>query len=437
MSMFPYLRLAWLNLFLQRRRNALLGSAVAGVTFLLLLMLSFAGGVTQSLTDAALTISSGHVNIGGFFKVRSDRGQAVVQNESALRQIATDNIKDLDYMVRRSRGWGRVISPSSSLNTGLVGVDPDDLGSMKALRIQTPSPNLAALASGSGAILFLAQAERLQVGVGDTITFITEGNGSESNTVDLTVVALASDLGFLSNFSIIVGRNTVQSLYRYKDNTTGALHLYLKDPAKAPEVATTLRQKLAAAGYTLLEPDPMPFFMKFRRVVAEEWTGQRLDITVWEEEVSFLFWIVSSLNGLSVFLTAVLGFIIAVGIANTTWMSVRERTREMGTLRAIGMQKGQVLAVFLCEATLLGALSSTVGAAFGVGVVWALDAASLPITNVNLKAFLMSDSFRFALEGTQVAATILVISLLTGCAACLPAWRASRMNPVNALGHAS
>lgn len=435
--MFPYFRIAALNLVLQRRRNAMLGSAVAGVTFLLLMLLSFAGGVTQSLTDAALTISSGHVNIGGFFKVRSDRAQAVVQQEAELLKLARDAIPGIESIVSRGRGWGRAISPSSSLNTSLLGVDTEDLAKMKALRLLTPSPDLSAFNSGSGAILFKAQAERLGVSVGETITFITEGNGGDANTTDLTVVALASDLGFLSNFSIVVNRKTVSELYRYKDNTTGALHLYLKHPKQAKQAALKLRQALAQAGYPLLEPDPQPFFLKFRRIVTEDWTGQKLDVTVWEEEVSFLFWIVTSLNALSVFLTAILGIIIAVGIANTTWMSVRERTREMGTLRAMGMYKTQVLLVFLCEAALLGFVSSAGGALLGLAAVAALDAAAIPIGNADLQAFLMSDSFRFDLGLAQVGITVLVIAILTGCAAVFPAWRASRMSPVRALGYVS
>jgi ABC-type lipoprotein release transport system permease subunit len=422
---------------MQKRRNLLLGSAVAGVTFMLLLLLSFVGGVTKSLTDAALTISSGHVNIGGFFKVRSDRAQAVVQNRQDLLNLTKETLPDLDYIIQRGRGWGRVVSPSSSLNTSLLGVDSDDFPRMTALNLLTPQPDFQLFGAGTGAILFKAQAERLGVDVGETITFITEGNGTETNTTDLTVVGIASDLGFLSNFSIIVSKETVRSLYRYKEDTTGALHIYLRNISQAPDAANLLRQALSRAGYDLLEPDPQPFFLKFRRIVSEDWKGQKLDVTVWEDEVSFLFWIITSLNALSVFLIGILGLIIAVGIANTTWMSVRERTREMGTMRAIGMQTPQVLLLFLTEAALLGFFSSAAGSIAGVGAIWLLDSAAMPIPNQDLKAFLMSDTFRFAVGINQVSGTVFIISLLTAFAAAFPAWRASRMNPVAALGHAS
>jgi putative ABC transport system permease protein len=436
-QMFPYIKVAALNLTLQKRRTLLLGTAVAAVTFLLLLLLSFVGGVTRSLTEAALTISSGHVNVAGFYKIRSDRAQAAVTKSDQVMDVIKKTVPDIDHILDRGRGWGRVVSPASSLNTSLIGIQSTDLGKMTSLRIQTPNPDLTLFDSGSGAILFAAQAERLQVKVGESVTFITEGNGSETNTTDLVVVALAADLGFLSNFSIIVNKKTIKELYRFQDDTTGGIHIYLKHPRKAPETMVALSGALEKAGFSMLDHEPKPFFMKFRRIVSEDWKGQKLDLTVWEDEVSFLYWIVTSLNALSVFLIWVLGIIISVGIANTTWMSVRERTREMGTLRAIGMQTPQVLTLFLAEAVLLGLASSTVGALVGALAATALDQARIPIGSSDLQAFLMSDTLRFALSGWQIGSAIVVIASLTGCAAAFPAWRASKLNPVVALGHAS
>lgn len=439
MNMFPYLRIASLNLLMQKRRTLLLGAAVATVTFLLLVLLSFVGGISRNLMDAALTISSGHVNIGGFYKVRADRAEAVVSDKAALIELVKRSVPEVDRIVDRGRGWGRVISPESSFNAGLVGVKQDDLDRMHALRLvnKAPPEEFRSFENGSGVILFQSQAERLAVNLGDTVTFITESSGGPTGTADLTVVGIAADLGFLSNFSVIVQQRVVSGLYRLAPDTTGAIHLFLKDIRNAGAVSERLRGVLTDAGYEVMEHDPQPFFAKFRRVLGENWKGQRLDITVWEDEVSFLFWIITSLQGLSIFLIGVLGMIIAVGIANTTWMTVRERTREMGTLRAIGMQKPQVMRLFLLESILLGALASLSGALVAALVVSALDRAGIAVTSQDLKAFLMSDTYRFVFSPQQIGVTIAAISSLTGLAAAYPAWRASRLAPVVALGHAS
>ena len=90
-----------------------------------------------------------------------------------------------------------------------------------------------------------------------------------------------------------------------------------------------------------MDPDPRAFWLKFETVNREDWTGQKLDVTTWEDEISFIQWTVTAHRpGSPCTLIGVLLVIIVVGIMNTLWIAIRERTREIGTLRAIGMQRG-------------------------------------------------------------------------------------------------
>jgi len=66
--------------------------------------------------------------------------------------------------------------------------------------------------------------------------------------------------------------------------------------------------------------------------------------------------VLQALGGLTFVLITILILIVAVGIMNTMWIAIRERTREIGTLRAIGMQRGAVLWMFLLESLMLGFL---------------------------------------------------------------------------------
>ena len=61
-----------------------------------------------------------------------------------------------------------------------------------------------------------------------------------------------------------------------------------------------LRQSLEQAGYRVMEHDPRAFWMKFETVNREDWTGQKLDVTTWEDEISFMKWTLTALHGLSV-----------------------------------------------------------------------------------------------------------------------------------------
>jgi ABC-type lipoprotein release transport system permease subunit len=160
-----------------------------------------------------------------------------------------------------------------------------------------------------------------------------------------------------------------------------------------------------------------------------------VDVTTWRDEVSFLTWILTGFNALTWFLTAILVGVIAVGIMNVLWAAVRERTREVGTLRAIGMSRGKVLALFLLEAWLLGLFATSAGAALGVLTVVALDLAALPVPFEAARSILLSDTLHLAISPLQILASILVLSTLTALSALWPAARAATLRPVQALAH--
>jgi putative ABC transport system permease protein len=113
-----------------------------------------------------------------------------------------------------------------------------------------------------------------------------------------------------------------------------------------------------------------------------------------------------------------------LGIANTMAMSVFERTREIGILRAIGWKSGRVMLLIEVEAAVLG----IAGGILGIGVGWgALQLLSLvPKTNVLVHTSLTPSHLLQSM----------VISLFSGLlAGAYPAWRGSHLSPVEALRH--
>jgi putative ABC transport system permease protein len=113
-----------------------------------------------------------------------------------------------------------------------------------------------------------------------------------------------------------------------------------------------------------------------------------------------------------------------LGIANTMAMSVFERTREIGILRALGWKKKQVLVLIQLEAVMLGLGGGILGVTFGWCALRLL--ALLPQT-----ANIVSSSFSVRLLGEALGIAVLA-GLIAGA---LPALRATRLSPVEALRH--
>ena len=166
----------------------------------------------------------------------------------------------------------------------------------------------------------------------------------------------------------------------------------------------------------------------------EDWTGQKLDVTTWEDEISFVTWTLTALYWLTGLLLAILIAIVIIGIMNTMWIAIRERTREIGTLRAIGMQRGSVLWMFLLESLMLGLFASTAGALAGAAIAAGLNGLHLPVP-VTVQLFLLSDHLHLSVHWWLLALAISAITLVTGLAALYPSLRAARLRPIVAMSH--
>ena len=110
------------------------------------------------------------------------------------------------------------------------------------------------------------------------------------------------------------------------------------------------------------------------------------------------------------------------GMMNTMVMSVFERTREIGVLRALGWRRRRILLMVLRESLALSVLGGVVGLVIGIGMIGGLN--TLPFMKGFVKA-----SFSVGLFG-QALVTALVLGAVGGI---YPAWRASRLRPVEAL----
>jgi len=428
------LQIAVRNLTKHTKRNLFLGGAIAAVTLLLVLMGGLTQGMRVAMLESATTLMTGHVNVGGFYKVTSGTSAPLVTEWQKALADTRRLVPEIDYVTIRVRGWAKGVSERASMDLVLGGVDIEREPRFRAV-VQVKEGSIAELAKPDTVLLFEDQARRLEVKVGDAITLSAPTSRGVNNTADLRVAVIARNIGILSSFSAFMPAETLRRLYQLNDRTTGAIHLYLKDPSRAPQVAARLRTGLVQAGWRVMDPDPRPYWEKlFAKVNAEDWVGQKLDVTTWEDELTFLSWILSAILGITGILIFILLVIVVIGILNTLAIAIRERTREIGTLRAIGMQRGKVLWLFLLEAALLGLGGGAAGALAGVALASGVNAARIAVPE-GVQMFLMQQHLTMTVLGRAVVGDALFIAAVTTVAAVVPALHAARLKPVTAMHH--
>lgn len=134
--------------------------------------------------------------------------------------------------------------------------------------------------------------------------------------------------------------------------------------------------------------------------------------------------IIGVLNAFAVIALIAAGF----GIINTLLMSVQERTREIGLMKAMGMNGGRVYALFSTEAVFIGFLGSALGALVAVGVGSLVSNILATTVFENLPGLQV---VQFA--PSSIAIIIGVVMLIAFLAGTLPARAAARQNPIDAL----
>ena len=137
--------------------------------------------------------------------------------------------------------------------------------------------------------------------------------------------------------------------------------------------------------------------------------------------ITGLVWV---LNGFAIIALIAAGF----GIINTLLMSVQERTREIGLMKAMGMGAGRIFALFSAEAVFIGFLGSALGALLGIvtGTI-----SSNILANGILKDL---EGLRvLAFDPVQVLLVTLLVMVLAFVAGTLPAAKAARQDPIDAL----
>jgi putative ABC transport system permease protein len=253
--------------------------------------------------------------------------------------------------------------------------------------IDVSAGTLAGIKPGAVAISGFA-TDLSGLAVGDTTT-LTSGK----KKLQVTVAAVLPDTGPLQS-SLLLDPSDLSKL--------GAPATYsglLADAAKSGEDGRTAGQKAM-------------------QQLVQGRTG--LGVTVLADQRDQFNLILNGVLAVAIGLVGLTVLIAVVGVGTTTALSVVERVRESGLLRAVGLSRGGLRAMLTAESSLYGVIGATIGLVLGVPYAW------LSIKALGVNAPL-------ALPVWQLAAVFLTLVVFTAVAGVLPARRASRVSPVAAL----
>lgn len=160
--------------------------------------------------------------------------------------------------------------------------------------------------------------------------------------------------------------------------------------------------------------------------------GFDVEVQTWQDLSDFYRQVHGMFDMIFGFIFSIVLTVVVMSVANSMGMSVVERTREIGTLRAMGLKRRGVVQLFAGEALLLSLIGCLVGLVITVIVRYWVNASGIAYTPPNAagKVPLLVD-----LDTVRIAFTLVMMLLVGTLAAWLPARRAARQPVIDALGH--
>jgi putative ABC transport system permease protein len=412
--MSKFLLLAFRNIFRNRRRTVMTLLMVGGGVAGLVLAGGYFAFMTYGLRESTIRNGLGHIQIFTAEHFQRDEVRVLDTGIENWRQVAqtVSSAEHVRGVAPRIEFYGMVSNGQKSAVYMGNAVEPGvekSLGfalNLVSGRDLDPKPG-----SDVEALVGAGLAKSMNVKVGDGLTLLAVTSDGALNGIDVDVAGIVqtgvADLDArylripLSGAQRLLQSDRVTNLVVGLDATENTDRVYA-------ELVPRLNRGMGS----------MP-----QQMVMKKW----IDLATYYKQVRNLF------NGIFLFMGAIVFFMVLMSSINTLLMSMFERTREIGTMLAMGTPHFWIVGLFMTEAAVLGLLGAALGIACGN-----LFGSLLNSFNVRLPpppGYTVGILFHVRhVPGIMAGASILVIVSLV-LASILPSIRASRLQITEALAH--
>jgi len=402
------IKIAWRNVWRQRRRTNLIAIAMGVIMALLVFYDGFIVGFEQAIYGNAIRLMGGNIQVHalGYNEASSRTPLLPMENPDAV-VLAAEAHPDVVSATKRINTGGMVTNREGAFSVTIVGLEAE-----KEIQVSPIAQNISAgrfLHPDDGDLIVIGQglATAMDIEVGDRVTMVANTKHEQTRQRTMTVLGIY-DVGVpsIEKNQIYLSLNEAQQLFDLNRQVTEVV-VTLDQIGQEPGVVQEINAR--QPGY---EVDTwMTGIPEFKRVM-------EMDRIV-----------------MAIFGVIMLG-IAAIGILNLLMMAIFERTREIGVLGALGLKPRQITALFLLEGILIGVMGAVLGAVLGTMInglfsYYGIDYSQF--ADITEYTALISGKVYTQLVPFKVLQHALTVTIIAAIAAFYPAREASRREPAEAL----
>ncbi len=398
------------NLGRNRRRSALTCGVVMFGFTAFALAAGFMAQSFEGLREGTIRGGTGHLQLADPATFARSEVEILEHGLAEAARVVALVRQDADVaeVLERIDFYGLITDGAHSVPFVGAGVDPEaEARCMDAAGLVTSGRWLRGREARE-AVLGSGLASSLGVAPGQVVTLMAMTTDGVLNALDVDVVG--------------VTRLPVRDLDdRYLATSLGAADVLLAAGGRVSKLVVFLRQGSSAEDVG----------ERLRRTLSQQ--GIVVDFRTWRDLAVFYRQVRQLYLAIFGFLGLVLGIIVLLATANTMLMVTTERTREIGTLRALGARRSYVERLFLAESVLVAVVGCLAGAAFALVLRAVLNRSGIMLPPPPGVAHAIPLHIKFYPAAYVLGAAVMLLTVLA--AAWLPARRAARREIVEALAH--
>ncbi|MBN1309689.1 MAG: FtsX-like permease family protein [Chitinispirillaceae bacterium] len=433
-----YLSMAFKNIFREPRRSFTLGINYFFVSMLLFLVFAITGGMKKNISRNVIGSTAGHITISGE-TVISGRTYQGIRGYQRVARIIKEHFPDARLVTRYSLS-SAVYYRGLSKRLSFTGIDAaTDNGLRDQITLAAGKWDEFA-SQANGVVLPRKVADYFGLKEGDEVLVSARSRFGAFNTATIQVKGIYTTGNYFNRELVISRFDFLRKLDLADSTTASKMYLFFDNPDRAADHRELLLEKLNGSGFIGLKPASNSDALNAVSAASPRYRVQdstvnqvRLTLATADEVTGIVSQAVAAINGGGLFIAAIMLFIISISIFINMRMTINERIQEIGTLRAMGAEQGDIIRLFIVENVALSLLFTAAGFLAAL-IVTTLFSTVVTVPSEGALGLFVNRS-RFVLQPTAAAAAAITtaLALFTMLFSFFPARRGGRIPPVAAL----
>jgi len=398
-------KMAFRNIFRQKRRTIFTGLSVVGGYALAVIFIGWSDGSYNNIIDQFTRSLFGHIQI--HEKTYLDRPsiQKTIADPAKVERVL-DATRGVELWAPRVYSPGLAALGEKSAGVEIIGVDPArESVAFHFEKKVFQGRSFSGEAAGE-VIIGRGLAEVLQAKIGDQIIVLTQAADGSIASALLPLAGIAQS----------------------GDQTSDRIALYM--PLRRAQDFLALGERIHEIAVVV---DRLGRVLPISRTLTGAIDDPRLSVDPWQVFAKSFYHAMQTDQAGTWVMLVVIVLIVAVGVLNTILMSVLERRREYGLMKAIGTKPGQIVRLVQIEAVVLSAMAMVIGAGLGLGANLILARHGIKFGEGLTYGGMVFDTMKAEVNirsFTIPAVTVLISSLLVSF---FPALKAARTEPAKTM----